>query len=60
MKLLRAEEVGRMLSLHKNTVFLKAREEADFPKPIKFSARCTRWRLEDIENWVAAKQGCAA
>lgn len=24
-----------------------------FPKPIKFSSGCTRWRLEDVEKWEA-------
>lgn len=24
-----------------------------FPKPIKLSARCTRWRLSDIRAWMA-------
>lgn len=22
-----------------------------FPKPIKFSPGCTRWRLSDVEDW---------
>ena len=28
---------------------------AQFPKPIKLSARVTAWRVEDIRNWMEAK-----
>lgn len=26
-----------------------------FPKPIKISAGCTRWRLTDLEKWESDK-----
>lgn len=29
--------------------------EGDFPKPIRLSAACTRWRLEDVEAWEAER-----
>jgi prophage regulatory protein len=33
---------------------------AAFPKPIKLSVGCTRWRLSDIEEWEQARstRGC--
>ena len=31
--------------------------QGDFPKPIKLSAGCTRWRLSDLERWEAKKAG---
>ena len=31
-------------------------QEENFPKPIKLSAGCTRWKLSDIEKWEAAKE----
>lgn len=24
----------------------------EFPKPIKFSERCVRWRESEIQNWI--------
>ena len=25
-----------------------------FPAPVKFGARCTRWRADDVRAWLAA------
>lgn len=30
-------------------------KEPDFPKPIRLSGKCTRWRLSDLTAWEAAK-----
>ena len=32
-------------------------QEGHLPKPIKFSAGCTRWKLSDIEAWEAEREG---
>lgn len=32
--------------------------EGQFPKPVKLSPGCTRWRLSDVEAWEV-KQGGA-
>lgn len=29
--------------------------ETDFPKPIKLTSNCTRWKLEDVEAWEAER-----
>jgi prophage regulatory protein len=29
--------------------------EGGFPRPIKLSAGCTRWRLSDVERWENEK-----
>lgn len=31
-------------------------QDGDFPKPIKLSPGCTRWKLSDIEKWEAGKE----
>jgi len=31
--------------------------ETDFPKPVKLSPGCTRWRVVDIEKWEVSR-GC--
>lgn len=28
----------------------------EFPKPVKLSARCTAWRVEDIREWMAQRE----
>lgn len=27
-----------------------------FPKPVKLGENCTRWRLEDVEQWEAGRE----
>jgi prophage regulatory protein len=41
--------------VHRTTWWRWARTDPSFPKPIKLSPGCTRWRLSDIESWEAAK-----
>lgn len=33
--------------------------EGTFPKPIKLSAGCTRWRAADVEAWEISRQEAA-
>lgn len=33
--------------------------EGSFPKPIKLSAGCTRWRSADVEAWEQSRQEAA-
>lgn len=33
---------------------------ADFPKPIRLSEKCTRWRLSDLVAWEARRAAEAA
>lgn len=40
-----------------STVWRYAALNPDFPKPIKLSARCTRFRVGEVRAWLA-KKGC--
>ncbi|MEM1145603.1 MAG: AlpA family phage regulatory protein [Pseudomonadota bacterium] len=31
------------------------KNQLEFPRPVKFSSNCTRWKLSDIEAWEASK-----
>jgi predicted DNA-binding transcriptional regulator AlpA len=44
-------QVGARFSVH----HLTPRRWPDFPKPIRLTPGCTRWRLSEIEAWEAAK-----
>lgn len=35
------------------------KSDPTFPKPVKLSARCVRWRLADLEAWERAKHTAA-
>lgn len=52
--LLSAEQVGARLSVSACTVWRYARTNPAFPKPIKLSAGCTRFRSSDIDAFLAA------
>ncbi len=34
-------------------------EKSRFPKPVKLSLGCTRWRVSDVEAWEAEREGAA-
>jgi prophage regulatory protein len=44
----------------RNTVWRWHRERADFPRAVKLSQNCTRWKLSEIIAWEASKAEVAA
>jgi len=52
-------EVARMLGASRSGVW-KWYSEGRFPAPIKLSARCTRWRLSEVQAWMADPQAWQA
>lgn len=53
-------QVSARLGVHRTTPWVWAKDQDnDFPKPIRLSARCTRWKLTDIEAWEARKAALA-
>jgi len=48
-------EVARMLDASRSGVW-KWSKEGKFPAPIKLSARCTRWRLSEVQAWMVNPQ----
>lgn len=39
----------------RNTVWRWHRERSDFPRAVKLSPNCTRWKLSEIAAWEASK-----
>jgi len=52
--LLKAEEVGKLLGIHRASVWAKS-EKGEIPSPVRFG-RCTRWRRQEILDWIEV--GC--
>jgi prophage regulatory protein len=48
-------EVAARYGLHRLTPYRWVRDDPSFPRPVKLSPGCTRWRLADLENWESAK-----
>ena len=47
--------LGARYSVHFGTPRRWLKTDPTFPKPIRLTPGCTRWRLSDIEAWEAAK-----
>lgn len=55
MKYLNQKLVMERLSISRSTLW-RWTSENNFPKPLKLSPGCTRWRLIDIEQWEEARE----
>lgn len=47
------EAAAHRLGIGVTTFRELSREEPSFPKPVRLGARIVRWRLEDLDSWVA-------
>ena len=50
--LLRLSEVQCLVGLKKTAIYSRVNAGL-FPEPIKLGERCVRWRVEDIDRWLA-------
>lgn len=55
--LLKAREVADLLGIHERTVWRMV-SAGTLPEPIRVGDRSVRWRLVDIEAFVAAAPSC--
>lgn len=51
------EQIAKRYGLTRQSIWRWVRTDQKFPKPIRLSAACTRWKLSDIEAWEAGKAG---
>ena len=49
-------QVAEILGVHRGWVWRMIRNKTDFPTPIKLSPGVTRWRAEELENWINLKE----
>jgi predicted DNA-binding transcriptional regulator AlpA len=61
LKLLTVKELAAMLGVHERSVWrMSAQAEAghgDFPRPLRIGPKTVRWRLADVEAYLAALAG---
>lgn len=53
-------QLGARYDVHRTTPWAWVRKDPTFPKPIKLSPGCTRWKLSEIEAWEAARANATA
>lgn len=47
--------VAERYDIARQSVWRWASSDPSFPKPIKLSPGCSRWRVEDLERWERKK-----
>ena len=50
------DQVAKRLTVHRATIWKYVARNPSFPKPIKLSAGCARWRADEIEAWIAERE----
>jgi len=51
------KQVAQRYSVYRGTIWRWVKADPTFPKPVELSPGCTRWRLEELEEWERAKSG---
>ena len=51
--LLKLRQVCLVTGLSKSSVYAMLKESR-FPEPIRLGKRCTRWRMSDVQGWIAS------
>ncbi len=51
MRLLSLPEVVRITGIARATIYKKI-NDGTFPKPLRISLTCVRWRSDEIDRWV--------
>ncbi len=50
------KQLAKRFDVNRITIWRWRKSDLNFPSPIKLSPGTTRWKLEDIEKWLANKQ----
>lgn len=50
--LLRLKDVCRLVGLSRSSIYGRL-SEGTFPRPLRVSERCVRWRMQDLSEWSA-------
>jgi prophage regulatory protein len=54
--LLTVDQVAERLTVSRPTVWRYRRTDPTFPRPIKLSAGCSRWRADAVDAWIAERE----
>ena len=51
------QQLADRFQVFRTTIWRWRRTDPSFPRPVKLSPGCARWRLDEVEAWEAAKSG---
>ncbi|UVI39111.1 helix-turn-helix transcriptional regulator [Qipengyuania spongiae] len=49
------DQVAEKLTISRATVWRYVSTLPDFPKPLKLSRGCSRWRAEEVDQWLETR-----
>lgn len=52
-------KLAERFGVHRTTIWRWHRDHPDFPRFVKLSPGCVRWRLSEIEAWAQSKAEAA-
>ena len=52
IRLLDIHQVRERVNLAEDSIYVRVRA-GTFPRPLKLSPKCARWRSDEIEKWIA-------
>ena len=53
-------DIAARFGVARTTAWDWTKNDPTFPKPVRLSERCTRWRLDEIEAWEASRREATA
>ncbi len=51
-RLLRCRDVVNMVGMSRAVIYVRMLE-GTFPRPLKITARCARWKLSTVQGWIS-------
>lgn len=54
------DQVAAKLTISKASVWRYAARDPEFPKPIKLSPGCSRWRADEVDAWLDTRERASA
>lgn len=48
-------QIAARYGVHRSWAWRRAKLDPTFPKPVTLTPGCTRWKLDELEAWEAAK-----
>ena len=53
-RLLRAKEVAGLIGVSRSTLYRMV-AAGQFPQPIRIGPRASRWRMSEVQEWMASR-----
>lgn len=56
MGFIRVKPLSKLTGVSVASIWEWAKNDPAFPKPVKLSANCTAWRMEEVKAWMDSRE----